>query len=389
MTPAIAMNQTNPSAGPCQIRNAAGTRPGRNGSQIRRVARSGQDSPRRNFAVLAATTATVANPRRIQMEGSAAIRCVSPLTTATVPADNQREMDVRSATIDAATCERRWAIGTSSILEAQTRAETELHAAGVSGLRRAAVQHLDVHRGLREAYEAARAEANAVVLPQNVSRVRADVEAGGALLARRDAGVRNDRAAALAKGQVADDVLFHAKERRAARDQDVELLVDRNHPPELQVCRFLLALQTGNRLVKRARPVEDDRARNRSRQSALGIVLFLVVRNADGKVSVDLKADTDIKEAARRELGGRCDGRRFFVNRTGPGVAHGGRPRLHAPSDVDVATVRPRCTLGRGLASRTRKHTTHDQKRHYRFVHRFLGSESHRAWVARRAAMLA
>ena len=259
--------------------------------------------------------AASANTRRTRIEGSAAIRCVSPLMTATVPADSQSEMAARSATIDAATCECRSSldsarddpepvegptIGTSSMLEAQTRAETELHAADVGGLRRA--QHVDVRRRLRETHEAARAEADAVVLPHDIGRVRADVVAGLALLARRDAGSR-ETVLLLPSPKLTSltTSCFQAEEGRPTVDEDVELLIDRHHPSELQMDRALLAIQTGTGLVERTRAVEDDRARNRARQPALGVVLLLMIGSADGQVAKDANADADIKQAARRE----------------------------------------------------------------------------------------
>src|SRR4029450_1669181 len=207
------------------------------------------------------------------------------------------DVAARSATIEAAICERRSsldtarddpepvegpAIGTSLMLEAQTRAEAELHAADVSRLRGG--QHVDVHRCLREAHEAARADANAVVLPHDVGRVRADVVAGLALLARQHRWRDGNGRTLLAAGRdVTHDILLETEERRTAVDQDVELLVDRHDPSDLHVDRFLLAIETGNRLIKGARAVEDNRARNGSGQSALGVVLLLMIGDAEGQ----------------------------------------------------------------------------------------------------------
>src|SRR4029450_5863769 len=189
------------------------------------------------------------------------------------------DVAARSATIEAAICERRSsldtarddpepvegpAIGTSLMLEAQTRAEAELHAADVGRLRGG--QHVDVRRRLREAHEAARADANAVVLPDDVGRVRADGVAGLALLARQHRWRDGNGRTLLAAGRdVTHDILLETEEGRTAVDQDVELLVDRHDPSDLHVDRLLLTLETGNSLVECARAVDGDRRRKESR----------------------------------------------------------------------------------------------------------------------------
>jgi hypothetical protein len=98
---------------PSHNMNAAGMRPGRNGSQISALMASGQASWKRSRTTFTASTAANIAAARSETEGRAATRSASPLVSPMVPAESQAEAPAASARIDAAIRERRSDIGTS------------------------------------------------------------------------------------------------------------------------------------------------------------------------------------------------------------------------------------------------------------------------------------